>query len=314
MLFIKIGYTKNITAAQKATKYIAFRSREGVLGAFDMERENADVKEFNKSLKDKITCHDACPKVYKVVISLSGDEYKKMGMNYREFIRNTLSNYEIYTGRKLTWIASEHMNCKHPHVHLLIKPTYQDRHGLSYRLNLNKYEFTQFKNFLTHNYETTTNYNSQYLKFIEKEKSDIISKRLAKHAVKILVRGNSTLFALYGIYSLIKLKMDKEKIRKHREYMKWVRKQTYGSSKYMDFRKLLKGNEVKYDPYSVELDYKDRKSISEYLNNKGLKWQAIEKDAGTCIKVYPFDRKGNMIEPRQVKEISNALSRSLRGR
>ena len=89
MLFVKIGYTKNLTAARKATKYIAFRSREGDLGAFSADKEYADVKEFNKNLKDKITSHPESPKVYKVVISLSGDEYKKMSMDYREFIRDT---------------------------------------------------------------------------------------------------------------------------------------------------------------------------------------------------------------------------------
>ncbi len=314
MLFVKIGYTKNLTAARKSTKYIAFRSREGDLGAFDREKEHADVKEFNKGLKDRITSHADSPKVYKVVISLSGDEYKKAGMNYREFIRDTLRNYEVYSGRKLNWIASEHMNCGHPHVHLLIKPTYQDRHGLSYKLNLNKYEFTQFKNFFMHSYETSINFKSQYNKFIEKEKLEIKTRRLAKSAVRIMVRGNSALFVLYGIYSLVKLKMDGDKLRKYRAYSRWVRKHTYGSSKYMDFRKMLIGNEVRYSAVNVDLDYKDRKTISEYLNSKGLKWQAAEKDIGTRVMVYPFDKNKNMLNPEQVKEISNTLTRRLRGR
>ena len=314
MLFVKIGYTKNLTAAQKSTKYIAFRSREGGLGAFDMEKEHADVKVFNKGLKDRITSHPASPKVYKVVISLSGDEYKKAGINYREFIRNTLSNYEIYSGRKLTWIASEHMNCGHPHVHLLIKPTYQDRHGLSYRLKFNQYEFDQFKNYLMHSYETSISYNKQFGKFIDREKLDIKAKRLAKNLTRVLVRGNSALYTLYGIYSLVKLQINKEKIQKCREYARWVRKYTYGSSKYMDFRKMLKGNEVRYNAINIDLGYKDRKEVSEYLNSKGLKWQAIEKDSGTRVMIHPFDKNKNLIKPEQVKEISNTLTRSLRGR
>ena len=314
MLFVKIGYTKNLTAAQKSTKYIAFRSREGGLGAFDEHRENADIKGFNRNLKDRFTSHPEAPKVYKVVISLSGDEYKKMGINYREFLRNTLSNYEVYSGRKLTWIASEHMNCGHPHIHLLIKPTYQDRHGLTYRLNLNKYEFTQFKNFLTHSYDTSVNYSTQYQQFIQREKLDIVAKRMAKNITRVLVRGNSSLYMLYGIYSLVKLKMNQGKLQKHRGFMKWVRKQTYGSNKYMDFKKMLKGKNAIYNSINIELDHKDRKAISKYLNSKDLKWMAIEKETGTRVAVYPFDKNKNMIKPEQVKEISTALSRSLRGR
>ena len=314
MLFVKMGYTKDLTAAQKSTKYIAFRSREGNLGAFNNEKEYADVKEFNRNLEDRITAHPAAPKVYKVVVSLSGDEYEKMGINYREFIRDTLSSYEAYSGKKFTWIAAEHMNCKHPHIHVLIKAAYQDRHGLDYRLNFNQYEFTQFKNFLMHSYETSINYNRQFHRFIEQEKLAMIGKGLAKNVTRVLVRGNSTLFAIYGIYSLVRFKINKEKIQKYREYMKWVRKQTYGSSKYMDFKNLLKGNGVKYNPVNIELDYKDRKGIADYLNSNGLKWQAIEKDTGTRIMVYPFDRQGNLVKPEQAKKISNALTMSLRGR
>lgn len=314
LLFVKIGYTKDLTAAKKATKYIAFRSREGEKGAFDRDNNYADVKEFNKSLKDGLTSHPSSPKVYKVILSVSGDEYKKMGLNYKEYVRETMSNYEACFGRKLTWIAAEHMNCTHPHIHLLVKPVYQDRHGVSNKLNFNGYEFTQFKNFLTHSYETTIGHNKQFQRFIEKEKLDIVRRRLSRNVTRVLVRGNSTIFALYGIYSLVRLSVNKERLQKYKSFVKQIRKFTYGSHKYQDFRNLLFKDDVRYGAAYLEVPYKDRKFITDTLNSKGIKWQAIENKKSTTIRLNPFDDQGTILNPEKIKEISNSLNSKWKGR
>jgi len=312
MLFVKIGYTKNLTAAKKSTKYIAFRSREGGLGAFDRDKEHADVKEFNRNLSDKMTSYSSSPKVYKVVISLSGDEYKKSGLEYREFIRNAMSSYETCFGRKLTWIASEHMNCSHPHVHILIKPTYEDRHGISYKLKLSNYEFTQFKNIFLHSYDTSINYSRQYTKFLEKERLSAFGKQLTKGVARTIIRQNPFLNSLYKIHSIKKLKTERENIKKFREYKRWIKTETFGSGNYRDFGKIIKQSGC--SPVRIELDYKDRRKIASYLNGKDLKWHAIENNTGTKVAIYPFDKSGSIIKPEQIRQYSNTLSRALRSR
>lgn len=311
LLFVKIGYTKNLTAAKKSTKYIAFRSREGEKGAFDKDNDYADVKVFNKSLNDVVIAHPECPKIYKVVISLSEDEYKKTGLNYKDFIRESMSGYEAFSGKKLTWIAAEHMNCNHPHIHLSIKAAYEDKNGYKTRLSFNKYEFSQFKNYLIHNYENSISYKNQYTRFIEKEKISI-KKILYKNVKRVLVRGNSTIFSMYGIYSLIKLRINKENIQRYKEYVKWIKTKTYGNIQYADFKKLLYVNNQKYNSINIDVKHTDRRHVSDYLNSKGLKWQAIENDNGTRVMIYPFDKNKEIIKTGYLKGISNTLNKNWR--
>lgn len=312
-MFVKIGYTKNLTAAKKSTKYIAFRSREGEKGAFDRNDDYADIKVFNKSLNDGLISHPECPKIYKVVLSLSGDEYKKSGLNFKEFIRESMSGYEVFSGKKLTWIAAEHMNCTHPHIHISIKTVYEDKYGNKHRLYFNRYEFDQFKNYLNQNYENSISYKKQYSKFIENEKNSI-KKILYKNAKRVLVRGNSTIFVMYGIYSLIKLRLNKEKIQKYKQYVKWIKTKTYGNVKYFDFKKGLNIKNTKYTSANIDVKYMDRKYISDNLNSIGLKWQAVENDKGTRVMIHPFDKKNEMLKIDYLKDISNTLNKNWRVR
>ncbi len=130
-------------------KYIGFRSNENKEYEireelnnnkslfFTKDSDNKDYKEFLKDIeKNKALKHSKSVKAHKIVFSLREKDYDNFlkygeGKNYRNLIRSTLDEYSRYTGKKLDWIATEHLTegnkvegytkSKHPHVHVVIK-------------------------------------------------------------------------------------------------------------------------------------------------------------------------------------------------
>ncbi|MCU6603817.1 hypothetical protein OCO53_25590 [Peribacillus frigoritolerans] len=159
--FVSHSYIKNLSEAQNHVRYIAFRGRETEDergGIFSEKSDVADVKNFIKKLDDKKTSHPDVAVAHRLLFSMSGDEWNKSGFgegDYQKMIRNVMKDYELKTGRKLEWVAAEHRNPDHPHVHVAVKATYQDKDGIHHRLKISnedrkffKQAFQQEKNML----------------------------------------------------------------------------------------------------------------------------------------------------------------------
>lgn len=150
---VVVKYTGRISSGidqlEKHLKYIGFRSDENKEKEIRLEKEqdkslffnkdknNKDYKDFIKEIEDnKALKHSKSVKAHKLVFSLREKDFENYinygeGKTYRDLVRNTLEEYSIKTGKKLDWIASEHLTegnkidgyrkSKHPHVHVVIK-------------------------------------------------------------------------------------------------------------------------------------------------------------------------------------------------
>lgn len=136
------SYTKSLGSAAQNAKYIGFRPRKNeqdVYGVFSKDKDSADMKKFIKSLDTSKTRHSTVAVAHRFVFSMSQDEWDRSGFkmgDYKELVRNTLHNFEIETGKRLSWIGAEHHDPGHPHVHVLVKATYHDRDGVEHRLKI----------------------------------------------------------------------------------------------------------------------------------------------------------------------------------
>lgn len=134
------SYVKTLSDARTNAKYIGFRDRKNerdTYGVFSKDNDHADIKKFSKELDTKMTRHSSVAVAHKFLFTMSQDEWDRSGFvmgDYKNMVRTALRDYEINTGKRLTWIASEHHDPGHPHVHVLIKATYHDRDGVEKRL------------------------------------------------------------------------------------------------------------------------------------------------------------------------------------
>lgn len=139
-VFLKHTYTTNLGAAQAHVRYVAFRSREAptdTRGIFDRDRDHGQVGTFNERLKDRLTAHPKAATLHKLVVSFRQDQWDRSGWaSWKPVVREALVNYEQATGKRLDWIAAEHMAKGHPHVHIGIKATCTDAAGTQHRLRL----------------------------------------------------------------------------------------------------------------------------------------------------------------------------------
>ncbi|MFZ5823404.1 MAG: relaxase/mobilization nuclease domain-containing protein [Bacillota bacterium] len=147
--FRVIRNTKTVRGAEQMIRYVAFRSKdlEGKQkGAFCPDTDHADVREFVRDLPDRLTRHPKAPKAFHCLLSLSREEYDRCGLtDWREVTREVMRTYEQETGRKLTWIASQHDNPTHPHCHVIVKAVYEDQDGRRRKLRLTREDLRQFR-------------------------------------------------------------------------------------------------------------------------------------------------------------------------
>ena len=133
-------------------RYIAFRSRElehDTKGAFDRERDHADVARFCKQLEDPKTRHARAAKAYHCLFSLPRDDFERTGTgDWKEVVRDTLSTYERNRNRRLEWIAAEHKDLEHPHCHVVIKAVYETGEGARRQLRLSKEDIKEIRQVL----------------------------------------------------------------------------------------------------------------------------------------------------------------------
>ncbi|MDF1995812.1 hypothetical protein [Peribacillus frigoritolerans] len=149
--FVSNIYFKNLNDAKNKTKYICFRERQGEkerLGIFSKDNDNASLKGFQKLLDDKKTSHSSVAVAHELVFSMSRNEWERSGFepgDYKTFIREVMSRYEMTSGKRLEWVSAEHLNDNNPHAHVMIKAVYHDRDGVPFRLRIDKPEREVFR-------------------------------------------------------------------------------------------------------------------------------------------------------------------------
>ena len=57
---------------------------------------------------------------HKLVFSLSQDERDRLGIDLRQLVRSVMDDWSSRLGRPLNWIAFEHQDNGHPHVHVVV--------------------------------------------------------------------------------------------------------------------------------------------------------------------------------------------------
>lgn len=140
MLFCRVAVLKSLAKAGAHVRYIAFRSRErpeNERGVFDAVSDHADVKKFIENLRDRSTSHPKANKAYKLIVSLSRQEWGKLiNPDYKEIVRQAMARFESQRGVKLEWVAAEHLSKHHPHAHVVIKAVCYDENGHKHRFHL----------------------------------------------------------------------------------------------------------------------------------------------------------------------------------
>jgi hypothetical protein len=115
---IETNYTDNLDCARRSLRYYVERvgddlpehgSRD-IWGADEDAMRRADAyRLLEEHGRGSIVCH-------RMVISMADDE----GLDMRELVRDTMRRLEETRGQRLHWIAVEHRNTEHPHVHVML--------------------------------------------------------------------------------------------------------------------------------------------------------------------------------------------------
>jgi hypothetical protein len=148
--FVSHKFKKDLGEAKNHLNYIAYRSRETgeKYGVFSERQDNADLKPFMDSLDDKRTSHSEIAVMHTLLFSMSGDEWNRSGFeeqDFRKMIRDIMKDFELQKGITISWVAAEHNESGHPHVHVSIKATYKDRDGVEHRLKITPEDKKFFK-------------------------------------------------------------------------------------------------------------------------------------------------------------------------
>jgi hypothetical protein len=154
--FKVIGYRTKLSSARNALGYAAFRSdgarQDGSL-IFDDRTDSADVKSFMRDLDNDVTRHPKAPKAFHALFSLPTDVHERAGINWPDVVREVMREFEREQGRRLRWIAVEHPDPKHRHVHLIISGASKDMAGRDRRLFLRKPEVERIKELVAQSLE-----------------------------------------------------------------------------------------------------------------------------------------------------------------
>lgn len=147
---LKVKYTKDMKSALAHIRYIAFRSRElgeQTKGIFNEKDNYASVSEFQQKLSnDRTIRHPNRVKLHKLVISYKQEWYDKYGIDYKDLTRHIMKYIEEKKGIKLDWVAAQHLNSGHPHVHIAIKSSGQDSFSLKTKhLKLTKEDYKDIR-------------------------------------------------------------------------------------------------------------------------------------------------------------------------
>jgi len=162
---VVVKYTGRISQGmsqlKEHMKYIGFRSDENKEREvrlendcskslfFNKDKDSKDYKDFLKDIENnKALRHSKSVKAHKIVFSLKEkdfDNYIKHGegKDYRDLMRSTLDEYSKITGKKLDWIATEHLTegnkidgykkSSHPHCHVVLKGVTENNERVYFR-------------------------------------------------------------------------------------------------------------------------------------------------------------------------------------
>lgn len=143
LVVLRSSFVTDLERADRHIRYICFRARELPTdrpGIFSADRDSVDVTKFIKSLDDPMTKdrkNFKPPKLHKLVFSMRGQDWERIGLsNWKPIIREAMSNVERQLGRRLEWVAAEHMSRSHPHCHVALKPVAYGPDGRGYRLRI----------------------------------------------------------------------------------------------------------------------------------------------------------------------------------
>lgn len=191
-VFVKVGFSNKLGAAKAHVRYIAFRSRdmpEQDRGVFDRDHDHAQVDKFIKSLDDPLTRHPQVAKVHKVILSFSQAQWDNCGYaSWKPLAREVMQRFEERTGKRLEWVAAEHLKKGHPHCHVAIKSVWTDEQGKRHRLRFGKEDMKVLKEEMRRVYERDRQMSRPVEKALKKEAWAIKGPQLAKATRTIMDR------------------------------------------------------------------------------------------------------------------------------
>ncbi len=117
---VRITYTtpKNPGSWKAHGTYLQREAAAGHgIGGFTADAENLDIP---ATLDGWQTAGDK--RLFKAIIS---PEYSE-GLDFQQYIRDTMARVEAETGQKLEWVAVVHHNTDHPHAHVAIRGRTRD--------------------------------------------------------------------------------------------------------------------------------------------------------------------------------------------
>ena len=111
---------KPIRAIKSHIKYIELEKEKhrDPVHLFSKDVDQIKRKDFfvklNEQKRQGVVAH-------KLIFSMSEDEKNRLGVSYKELLRETFEKYEEKYKTKLDWIASVHNDEGHPHAHVIIR-------------------------------------------------------------------------------------------------------------------------------------------------------------------------------------------------
>ncbi|MBA4544288.1 relaxase/mobilization nuclease domain-containing protein [Thermoactinomyces daqus] len=109
-------HLKYIESDRKNKKGIKVHREPPIM--FSKDSDKADRLEFGRRIAAQ---KEQGVVAHKLVISMSEDEQKRLGINMIEFVRETMAQYETARKQQLDWIAAYHNDEDHPHCHIVIR-------------------------------------------------------------------------------------------------------------------------------------------------------------------------------------------------
>jgi hypothetical protein len=110
--------TRGLSKLKQHLKYLEHgKQHQNEPKGFDPERDDVTRRQFMGQM------HEQPPRgvvAHKLVLSLSQDERDRHGIDMKHLVRDTMADFERATGRSLRWVAFEHDDPGHPHVHVVV--------------------------------------------------------------------------------------------------------------------------------------------------------------------------------------------------
>ena len=143
----RIDYLKDLATCEESLRYIAFRPRPGEEPQlFSAATDHADLRAFHKRLDDPLT-HDPkgwtgpprFAKMHRIIFSMREKDWDRCGAdNWRQVIREAMAAVQAKYDCRLDWVASEHPEPGHRHVHVHIKSVQEENRGKRHRLRIDQ--------------------------------------------------------------------------------------------------------------------------------------------------------------------------------